>query len=262
MTTLKEIIYKLIAPVLRVWLRNSITGKPIKDTHKVLYYDRSQHLGFLFSHQIEYEKEFSAIILQHIKPGDVVFEIGSNIGQYSVQIAEKIGENGKLICVEPDSDNFAFLSFNIIKNGYKNVQLINEAVADKQGQTTFYKDTMTGGRMGSLIREYSGTHFQGKSEEVKTTTLVTLIGQYGIPDFVKVDVEGAEDLIFNDSSSIHSDTTYLVEVREETKAVIFKSFYSLGFFIYLLESNLKKVEQVSDIPGFANLLIKRPHTPI
>ena len=125
MTILKEIVYNLIAPVLRVWLRNSITGKPIKDTHKVLYYDRSQHLGFLFSHAIEYEKEFSTIIMQHIKPRNLVFEIGSNIGQYSLQIAEKIGENGKLICVEPDSDNFAYLSFNIIKNGCKNVHLVN-----------------------------------------------------------------------------------------------------------------------------------------
>jgi hypothetical protein len=90
MTILKEMVYKLIAPVLRVWLRNSITGKPIKDTHKVLYYDRSQHLGFLFSRQIEYEKEFSAIIMQHMKPGNLVFEIGSNIGQYSLQIAERL----------------------------------------------------------------------------------------------------------------------------------------------------------------------------
>ena len=262
MTILKEIVYKLIAPVLRVWLRNSITGKPIKDTHKVLYYDRSQHHGFLFSRKIEYEKEFSAIIMQHMKPGNLVFEIGSNIGQYSLQIAEKIGEKGKLICVEPDSDNFAFLSFNIIKNGCKNVHLGNEAVADQQGQTTFYKDTMTGGRMGSLIREYSGTHFQGKSEEVKTTTIGVLIDQYGIPDFVKVDVEGAEDLIFNNTSFVHSKTTYLIEVREETKASIFEVFNSLGFFMYLLESNLKKVEHVSDIPGFANLLIKHPPTTI
>lgn len=262
MTSLKEILYKLLAPVLRVWLRNSITCKPIKDSHKVLYYDRSQHLGFLFSRQIEYEKEFSAIIMEHIHPGNLVFEIGSNVGQYSLQIAEKIGERGKLVCVEPDSDNFAMLSFNILKNGCKNVELVNEAVADRQGHTTFYKDTMTGGRMGSLIREYSGTHFQGNSEEVKTTTLAALMGQYGIPDFVKVDVEGVEDLIFNDTTSILSHTTYLIEVREETKAVIFSAFNSLGFFMYLLESNLKKVEQVSDIPGFANLLVKHPPTPI
>lgn len=262
MQPLKELFYKLGAPFLRLWFSNTITGKPIKDTNKILYYDKSQHLGFLFSRQIEYEKEFNAIIMEQIKPGDLVFEIGSNIGQYSLQIAEKIGESGKLICVEPDSDNFAFLSFNVLKNGIKNVKLIKAAVADHEGQTIFYKDTMTGGRMGSLIREYSGTHFQGKSEEVKTTTLGALISQYGIPDFVKVDVEGAEDLIFNDTSSIHSDTTYLVEVREETKTAIFQVFNSLGFFMYLLESNLKKVEQVSDIPGFANLLIKHTQIPI
>lgn len=258
MNALKEIIYKLVAPILRVVLRNSITSKPIRGSKQVLYYDRSQHLGFLFARQIVYEEAFSALIMHHIKSGDLVFEIGSNIGQYSVQIAEKIGEKGKLICVEPDSDNFAFLSFNVLKNGCRNINLLNAAVADREGQTIFYKDTMTGGRMGSLIREYSGTHFQGKSEEVKVITLKHLIDTYDTPDFVKVDVEGAEDLIFADTSNIPLKAIYLIEVRAETKAAVFQVFSSLGFEMYVLELDLKKVEHISDIPRFANLLIKHP----
>lgn len=257
MRKIKSILYGVIAPILRVILANSITGKVIKGTHIKLYYERSQHLGFLFAGQIEYEKEFSASVLEYLHSGDVVFEIGSNIGQYSMVIANKVGESGLVVCVEPDSDNFAFLSFNILKNHCVNVRLINAAVADKEGYTTFYKDTITGGRMGSMFRQYSGNHFQGRSEEVRTLTLAQLTDQYGIPDFVKVDVEGAEILVFSDEHVIHENTIFLIEVREETKEHIFSVFQSKGFSIYLLENSLERIHKASDIPGFANLLIKK-----
>ena len=252
-------MYKTFAPLLRMILGSSVTGKNLKGTNMVLYYERSQHLGFLFARQIEYEKEFSAIVLQHINRGDLVFEIGSNIGQYALMISAKIGDSGKLICVEPDSDNFRYLSFNALKNNCKNIQLLNKAVSNREGKTTFYKDTVTGGRMGSLIREYSGTHFQGKSEEVEITTLKVLINHFGTPAFVKVDVEGAENMVFADSSSLSSNTTYLIEVREETKGHIFSLFHSKGFSIYLLERNMLKIEKATDIPGFANLIAKYPN---
>jgi FkbM family methyltransferase len=257
MQKLKSILYNIIAPMLRMLLANSITGKVIKGTQLKLYYERSQHLGFLFSGQIEYEKEFSSMVLEHLRPGNIVFEIGSNIGQYSMVMASKVGENGMVVCVEPDSDNFAFLSFNVLKNHCSNVRLINAAVSDKEGYTTFYKDTITGGRMGSMFRQYSGTHFQGRSEEVKTMTLQQLTDQYGTPDFVKVDVEGAETLVFSDPVAIHEGTIFLIEVREETKEHIFSIFQSKGFSIFLLERNLEKIGRANDIPGFANLLIKQ-----
>ena len=257
MKGIKSLLYSIVAPLLRLLLANSITGKVIKGTQVKLYYERSQHLGFLFADQIEYEKEFSASVLEYLHSGNVVFEIGSNIGQYSMVMANKVGESGLVVCVEPDSDNFAFLSFNILKNHCANVRLINAAVADKEGYTTFYKDTITGGRMGSMFRQYSGSHFQGKSEEVRTLTLRQLTDQYGIPDFVKVDVEGAETLVFSDLQAIHESTIFLIEVREETKEHVFSVFQSKGFSIYVLENNLERIHKASDIPGFANLLIKR-----
>src|SRR5512147_2878116 len=109
MQRIKSIFYNVFAPLFRVLLHNSITGKILKGTTLRLYYDRSQHLGFLFSRKIEYERDFCEIVLGHLHEGNLVFEIGSNIGQYSLQISERLGTSGKLLCIEPDSDNFAFL---------------------------------------------------------------------------------------------------------------------------------------------------------
>lgn len=256
MQTIKQKVYKIFAPFLRMCLHNTFTSKPIKGVEARLYYDRSQHLGFLFARQISYENEFREIIMEHIQEGNLVFELGSNIGQYALQIGKKLEGTGTLICVEPDSDNFAFLSLNMYMNNLTNIHLLKSAVSNKVERRKFFKDTLTGGRMSSLIQDYSGDHYQGSSEEVDTTTMSQLIQQYGTPSFVKVDVEGAEDLIFEDESVIHKSTIYLIEVREETKESIFKRFSSLGFSVYLLEKGMKHIQHPDEIPGFGNLIIK------
>ena len=252
---LKSWLYQLAAPPLRALLRGRITGKPIKGSNKILYYDRGQHLGFLFSKEIHYEPAFSKTLLDQVQPGSLVFEIGSNIGQYSLQISERLGSTGQLICVEPDSDNFNMLSHNIRTNHCANVVLIHKAVSDVEGIMTMYKDTTTGGRMSSLFQEYSGDQAQGKTEQVEVTTLKSLTALYGIPSFIKVDVEGAEQLVFSDPHAIHSQTTYLIEVRKETKSYIFNLFSKAGFSIYLLEKHQQEIHSIEELPDFANLLI-------
>jgi FkbM family methyltransferase len=257
MSGIKNIIYNTFSPLARFVLRNAIGGKRIHGSNSVLYYEKSQHLSFLFRNEIKYESLFRNLILEQVSPGDLVIEIGSNIGQHGLLISEKIGTQGKLICVEPDSTNFAFLSFNMLKNGRSNVELIRKAVSDKPGKTVFYKDTVTGGRMGSLIQKYAGKRFEGKSEEVELTTLADLIRKYGNAQFIKIDVEGAEAIIFSDPSIINPETTYMVEVRSETKEYIFQIFNERGFQIYLMEDKSRRMTRAEDIPDFADLLIKR-----
>ncbi len=219
-----------------------------------LYYDKGQHLGFLFHKRIHYEQEVLSKVLSLVKEGDLVFEIGSNIGQYALLLSEKIGTSGKLVCIEPDSDNFSFLSFNILKNQRQNVRLLQKAVSNKQDKATFHKDTKTGGRMGSLIKLYTGNHFEGRTEEVETITLHTLVKEYGIPDFVKVDVEGAETMIFSVPGSIMKSTKYMVEVQKETKVQICKLFQDEGFTAMNIENEFRHVSHPDEIPDFCNLL--------
>lgn len=256
-TSIKCLFYPAVARLARFLYRNKIEGKVLRGSTRKLFYEKSQHLGFLFQKTINYESAFRDIILKSISPGDLVIELGSNIGQYSLLISEKIGGSGKLVCLEPDSTNFAYLSFNVLQNQCDNVILIKGAISDKPGKTIFFKDTITGGRMGSLIKKYARENFQGKSEEVVLWTMKQLIDKFGVPAFVKIDVEGAEDLIFQDHTTIHLNTTYLIEVRNETKKRIYEVFHSFGFNVYILELNGKRATSLADIPDFANLLIKK-----
>ncbi|MEP6645556.1 MAG: FkbM family methyltransferase [Saprospiraceae bacterium] len=257
MNKIKKGIYRFFAPLLRNILGKKISKKKIAGSQMWLYYERNQHLGLLFHKDVRYEREFSKIILQHIEKDDLVFEIGSNIGQYSLLIAEKIGVNGRLLCIEPDSDNFACLAFNIYKNRLKQVEILNVAVGEKTGQATFYKDTMTGGRMSSLFMKYASDHFKGITEEVRVITLRELIEKFGIPQFIKVDVEGAESMIFSDASLIDPGTKFLIEVRDETKEYIFNLFKNKQFKIMVLGEKIFNADKAEQIPGFANLLIMK-----
>ncbi|MEP6796449.1 MAG: FkbM family methyltransferase [Saprospiraceae bacterium] len=257
MNKIKTVLYGFFAPFLRNVLGNKISRKKIAGSQMMLYYERSQHLGLLLHKNVRYESEFSKIILQHIEKDDLVFEIGSNIGQYSLLIAEKIGVNGRLVCIEPDSDNVAYLAFNVYKNRLKQVEILNVAVGEKSGHATFYKDTMTGGRMSSLFEKYTSDHFKGITEEVRMITLQELIEKFGVPQFIKVDVEGAESIIFSDASLIDQGTKFLIEVREETKEYIFNLFRNQDFQIQVLGEKVFNAEKAEQIPGFANLLIMK-----
>lgn len=250
----KNGVYQWVASFLRWYYSNRITGKRIKGTSKILYYEISQHLGFLGRQEILYEADFCRILLAQIKPGSVVFEIGSNIGQYSLQISEKIGKGGRLICVEPDTDNFALLQFNVRKNKCSNVTLLQLAVSNEGGPITMFKDSITGGRMSSMIKKYSNMRQDGETEQVEAVTLKSLMRTYGNPSFVKVDVEGAENFVFSDIDDLHSNTIYIVEVREETKEDVFLIFNKAGFTCRHLEGNQRLITAAALIPDFANLL--------
>jgi|GEM_PF-5339957 len=60
------------------------------------------------------------VIMPLIPAGELVFDIGANIGQYTVIF----GESGQVIAVEPDYKNFAFLQFNVLINRCSNVQFL------------------------------------------------------------------------------------------------------------------------------------------
>ena len=99
----------------------------------------------------------------------------------------------------------------MLKNKLQNVTL-PIAVSAEMGKMEMYKDTVSGGRTSSLFQEFVGTHFEGKTETVEVTTFEELIHRFGAPDFVKVDVEGAELSIFEKADKLPTQTIYFIEV--------------------------------------------------
>lgn len=134
-----------------------------------------------------------AILKAHLSPGCTFIDIGANIGAYSLFVAAFAGPSARIVAVEPQPDVFDRLSYNIALNPFHTVKAVACAVADKAGELTLFVDPRNRGESSLKI---VGTN-EGAQIRVPAVTLLDLVRGEGLTriDAIKLDVEGAEDLI-------------------------------------------------------------------
>ena len=153
------------------------------------------------------------------KLGDTVFDLGANIGICTIFLANAVGPLGLVVAVEPDPINFAALEKNIRSSGAKNVRLLQSAVSVAKGRAEFFADGTAGSGLKSDRGASITTHPEGDIVSVETTTLIDIARQYGIPTYIKLDIEGSEIGVLEHSRSWLSqhrpllviDTDHIVE---------------------------------------------------
>ncbi|KKG09817.1 hypothetical protein EO98_01285 [Methanosarcina sp. 2.H.T.1A.6] len=135
------------------------------------------------------EKSFLDKFLDYIQKDDVFFDIGSNIGLYSIYAAKKVV---KVISFEPDDEIRVRLVKNISINNAKNISVIDWAVSDIEETRSLYSDG-TGGYSPSLC-EIKG-RFKGH-KTISCNSIDNAIRDkiLPIPTVIKIDIEGAEYL--------------------------------------------------------------------
>lgn len=135
-----------------------------------------------------FEPYETTLIESQVKPGDVVLDIGANIGYYTLIFARLVGDKGRVYAFEPDPTNFRLLKKNVRANGYQNVIFVNKAVAEASGPLSLY-----------LCPDNKGDHRIFASEDdrdaisIQATTLDEHFADYqGKIDFIKMDIQGSE----------------------------------------------------------------------
>lgn len=135
-----------------------------------------------------YEPQEVALVQQIIQAGDVVIDIGANIGYYTLLFASLVGETGEVLAFEPDPQNFAILQQNVALNHYSQVILEPKALSYSASQSHLY-----------LCHENHGMHRLYPSVccqdnvLVETVALDAYLANYERDiDFIKIDIEGAE----------------------------------------------------------------------
>jgi FkbM family methyltransferase len=131
-----------------------------------------------------YEHAAHAVIRELVRPGMIVFDIGANAGYYTLAFSMLCG-HGHVYAFEPNGENVENLLAHVRLNGCANVTVIQIAVADREGVAAFHVPGDNG----------SGRLVDRSDHWVPTTSLDTAIdaGTVPVPDFVKCDVEGAEN---------------------------------------------------------------------
>lgn len=158
------------------------------------YRDRNSLLGIEFTGS--YEKEELRTMLNLIKTGMTVFDIGANYGLHTVLFASNVGKNGHVYSFEPLRSVHKELKDNVILNGYeKQVTVENIALSNKKGKAIIYIPKALGTGASSLRIRWSG-------ENIKQTCMQTTLDDYVSAnnikrvDFIKCDVEGSEFFVF------------------------------------------------------------------
>ncbi|MCK5259532.1 MAG: FkbM family methyltransferase [Candidatus Omnitrophica bacterium] len=135
-----------------------------------------------------YEENETEFINKEVKVGDIVLDIGANIGYHTLIFAKLVGENGKVFAFEPDPTSFDLLERNVRNNGYKNVVLINKAVAEKSGRLKLFlsEDNLADHR---IYDSQDGRNFI----EIESVRLDDYFKDFsGKINFIKMDIEGSE----------------------------------------------------------------------
>jgi len=135
-----------------------------------------------------YESEETTFIKASVKRGDIVLDIGANIGYFTLLFAKAVGPEGHVYAFEPDPINFKYLSKNVKINGYSNVTLINKAVSSTNGRSRLY-----------ISKDNIGDHRTYKSEEERDCIEIEMIRLddfFGKKnrrfDIIKMDIQGSE----------------------------------------------------------------------
>ncbi len=139
------------------------------------------------------ERATFAYLRSLVKPGSVVYDVGANLGIYSIQLARRCGPGGYVYCFEANPVCVHYLRANLSLNGLDNAEILPVALLDYTGQTGF---TLNYGNSNLGLSEGSGLFVSkvGHRIDVPCFELDTLVEGFGLrrPDLIKVDIEGAE----------------------------------------------------------------------
>jgi len=139
------------------------------------------------------------LISKLLKKGMVCLDIGSNIGYYVLLEHKIVGNEGKVIAIEPSPANYNILKENI-KLQNSNIENYNFAVGNKNGITRFVIDKRSNGCM--TIPEGEEPKIPGDIIEVPIKKIDDFVDEIKLQqlDFLRMDVEGYENYIFDGMS--------------------------------------------------------------
>lgn len=150
----------------------------------------ADNLGYLVG---TYEPHLQGAIRKYVAAGDTVYDIGANQGYVSLSLAKRVGSGGRVIAFEPIPRNIEAFRQNIQINGIKNVRLLEFAASDRAGEAVIrIAENLS---TASLVWHRNDPSVTELSIRTAPIDELVAAGEFGLPKFVKIDVEGAEDSV-------------------------------------------------------------------
>jgi FkbM family methyltransferase len=141
-----------------------------------------------------YEHEFGAAMLGAILPGDVVWDVGANIGLYTRQFIDRVGPSGTVIAFEPEP-----ACYEILRQECAGATLANVALGERAGS----------GFIEFHIEPRNGSHRLVNEPNDSSRPVRIIRGdEYDgpCPNLMKIDVEGFEEEVLMGMPRILADS--------------------------------------------------------
>lgn len=190
-----------------------------------------------------------------MKPGWNIVDAGANIGAFSIWIDSILGNECKIIAVEPEPINFNILRSNIINNNMKNILLINSALGKSTGYGIVTDEKDASGHKKVKPLEWNQLNNSEKVvQKIQIVTLDDLVyaQRYEHIDLLKADIEGAEwEMLLGSNKLItaHKIKRVVMETHSENLHNMCKNYLVANDFI-ICTSNWSKRYRLGILAGY------------
>jgi FkbM family methyltransferase len=169
-----------------------------------------------------------------VQEGNVVWDIGANLGLFSLAASVAAGPRGHVLAVEPDALLVRLLRRSATVNrGNAAIDVLPTAVSDRVGVARFHIARRN--RSTSHLDGFGTTQTGGirTTELVPTITLDWLAAHFPVPDVIKIDVEAAEVQVLTGGTEIHRGLPAIIcEVAAKNATSVAEILAGYGYTLH------------------------------
>jgi FkbM family methyltransferase len=192
-----------------------------------------------------WEPDISAWIRGFVSTGATVVDIGANTGYYTLLFSKRVGPEGRVFAFEPVPTIYAELTSNVERNGVRNVEAIQAALGETEGEIEVFRADPH--NVGNSSTHWEAGHVSEGRIRMLTGDSV-LLGHAEAVSLIKIDTEGDEMAVLSGLSQTISrmgpGSAILVEVtpeklllREKRGEHVWDFFTSLGWDAYQIRND-------------------------
>lgn len=194
------------------------------------------------------ENRLTKFFIKHVEDNAVFYDLGANCGYYSLLI-HKVAENSEVFAFEPDPHILKVLK----KNKRKRIHIVKRVVTDNDGVIDFYSTAKHQGALSTIEPDIfpEGKVLDYKKIRLKAITLDSFCRENNVfPNYIKIDVEGAEDKVLLGATNLLREHSPLIAMEiwirpfTENHKNALNIMKDSGYKVYAINGNgeLERVE--------------------